>query len=310
MAASFGLASEAALHGCRPRCASSLRWPRRRGTLHGMKAWIGATILLAILVLVGLLILLQRRFFYFPRKYSANEIEAAEKRGAIVLGYDTSQGRQTAFLFGTPPSGTLLSHLWIVFGGNAMTALDWIEILGECQLEAGGFLLVDYPGYGFCAGNPGADSILENSIGAYQTLTESKRWIIRRPRLGVLGWSIGAAAALQFAEEFPVHDLVLIAPFTTMEDMVKRFTGVRPGMLLLDRFDNVEALSRVCAQTPPPAVTVVHGEKDALIPVSMGRSLAHNRPHPVEFHSIPGASHNGVFWDAKALIYAKLRTGG
>jgi len=237
-----------------------------------MKAWIGATILLAILVLVGLLILLQRRFFYFPRKYSANEIEAAEKRGAIVLGYDTSQGRQTAFLFGTPPSGTLLSHLWIVFGGNAMTALDWIEILGECQLEAGGFLLVDYPGYGFCAGNPGADSILENSIGAYQTLTESKRWIIRRPRLGVLGWSIGAAAALQFAEEFPVHDLVLIAPFTTMEDMVKRFTGVRPGMLLLDRFDNVEALSGVCAQIPPPAVTVVHGEKDALIPVSMGRS--------------------------------------
>src|ERR1700760_1765061 len=87
MAASFGLASEAALHGGRPRCASSLRWPRRRGTLHGMKAWIGATILLAILVLVALLILLQRRFFYFPRKYSANEIEAAEKRGAIVLGY-------------------------------------------------------------------------------------------------------------------------------------------------------------------------------------------------------------------------------
>ena len=95
-----------------------------------------------------------------------------------------------------------------------------------------------------------------------------------------------------------------------MEDMVKRFTGVRPGMLLLDRFDNVGALSRVCAQTPPPAVTVVHGEKDALIPVSMGRSLAQNRPGPVEFHSIPGASHNGVFWDAKELIYAKLRVGG
>ncbi|MBV8225796.1 MAG: hypothetical protein JO232_11485, partial [Verrucomicrobia bacterium] len=96
-----------------------------------MKAWIGATILLTVLILVVFLILLQRRFFYFPRKYSADEIEAAEKRGAIVLGYDTSQGRQTAFLYGTPPSGTLLSRLWIVFGGNAMTALDWIEILRE-----------------------------------------------------------------------------------------------------------------------------------------------------------------------------------
>ncbi|HTD17314.1 MAG TPA: alpha/beta hydrolase [Chthoniobacterales bacterium] len=272
-----------------------------------MKAWIGATILLAVLILVVLLILLQRRFFYFPRKYSADEIEAAEKQGAMVLGYDTSQGRQTAFLYGTPPSGTLLSRLWIVFGGNAMTALDWVEILRECQLEAGGFLLVDYPGYGLCAGNPGADSILENAIGAYQALIENKRWIIRRPHLGVLGWSIGAAAGLQFAEKFPVQDLVLIAPFTTMEDMVKRFTGIRPGMLLLDRFDNVQALSRVCAQTPPPAVTIVHGEKDALIPVSMGRSLAQSRPDPIEFHSIAGGSHNTVFWDAKELIYAKLQ---
>jgi uncharacterized protein len=272
-----------------------------------MKAWIGATILLAALILAGLVILFQRRFFYFPRRYSAAEIEAAERKGAIVLGYDTSQGRQTAFLFGTPPSATLLSRLWIVFGGNAMTALDWIEILRDCPLEAGGFLLVDYPGYGLCSGKPGADSMLENAIGAYHAFIENKRWIIRRPRLGILGWSIGAAAGLQFAEKYPVQDLVLIAPFTTMEDMVKRFTGIRPGMLLLDRFDNVGALSRVCAQTPPPAVTIVHGEKDALIPVSMGRSLAQTLPNPTEFHSMPGASHNSVFWAAKELIYAKLR---
>jgi uncharacterized protein len=272
-----------------------------------MKAWIGATILLAALLLAALLIVLQRRFFYFPRKYSAGEIEAAEKQGAMALGYDTSQGRQTAFLYGTPPSGTLLSRLWIVFGGNAMTALDWIDILGQCRLEAGGFLLVEYPGYGLCAGNPGADSILENAIGAYQALMENKRWIIRRPDLGVLGWSMGAAAGLQFAEEFPVQELVLIAPYTTMEDMVKRFTGIRAGMLLFDRFDNIQALGRVYAQTPPPKVTIIHGEKDVLIPVSMGRSLAQNLPAPIEFHGIPGANHTTVFSEAKELIYEKLR---
>ena len=188
-----------------------------------------------------------------------------------------------------------------------MTALDWLDILKECQLEAGGFLLVDYPGYGLCAGNPGADSMLENAIGAYQTFVESERWIIRRPCLGVLGWSIGVAAGLRFAEKFPVQDLVLIAPFTTMEDMVKRFTGFRPGTLLLDRFDNLAALSRVCAQTLPPKVTIFHGEKDNLIPVSMGRSLAESLPNLIEFHSIPGTGHSTIFEDAHELIYAKLR---
>jgi hypothetical protein len=121
-----------------------------------MKAWIGASLLLAVLILAALLILFQRRFFYYPRKYSAGEIEAAEKQGATVLGYETSQGRQTAFLYGTPPSGTLISRLWIILGGNAMTALDWLEILKDCQLSTGGFLLVDYPGYGLCTGNHGS----------------------------------------------------------------------------------------------------------------------------------------------------------
>ena len=272
-----------------------------------MKAWIGASLLLTVLIVVALLILFQRRFFYYPRKYSAGEIEAAEKHGAVILAYDTSQGRQTAFLFGTPPSGTLLSRLWMVFGGNAMTALDWIEILKGCELEAGGFLLVDYPGYGLCRGNPSADSILENAIGAYHALLENKRWIVRRPQLGVLGWSIGAGVGLQFAEKFPLQDLVLIAPFTTMEDMVKRFTGIRPGMLLLDKFDNLAALTRVCAQTPPPHVAIIHGEQDALIPASMGRTLAESVPNPVEFHSLPEATHRTAFLRARQLIYTKLR---
>jgi pimeloyl-ACP methyl ester carboxylesterase len=272
-----------------------------------MKAWIGASLLLTVLLLVALLILFQRRFFYYPRKYSAAEIEAAEKRGAALLSYETSQGRQTAFLFGAPPSGTLISRLCVVFGGNAMAALDWLEILKDCQVDAGGFLLVDYPGYGICAGNPSADSILENAIAAYHAVIESKQWIIRRPRLSVLGWSIGAAAGLQLAEKFPVQDLVLIAPFTTMEDMMKRFTGIRPGILLLDRFDNLAALSRVCAQNPEVTVTIVHGEKDSLIPISMGHRLSESVPDRTEFHSVPSASHSTVFCQARELIYAKLR---
>lgn len=271
-----------------------------------MKAWIGASLLLTVLLLVVLLILFQRRFFYYPRKYSAAEIEAAEKRGAAVLGYETSQGRQTAFLFAAPPTGTLLSRLWVVFGGNAMTALDWLDILKDCQLDAAAFLLVDYPGYGLCTGNPSADSILENAVAAYHAVIDSKQWIIRRTRLCVLGWSIGAAAGLQFSEKYPVQDLVLIAPFTTMADMVKKFTGIRPGMLLLDRFDNLAALSFLCGQNPGIKVTIIHGEKDALIPISMGRRLFESVPGP-EFHSVAGASHHSVFGDARELIYAKLR---
>src|SRR5260221_552108 len=87
---------------------------------------------------------------------------------------------------------------------------------------------------------------LGDIVAADHVLIDSKPWISRRPHLGVLGWSIGAAAGLQFAEKCPLQDLVLIATFTTMENIVKKITGIRPKMLLLDRFDNLTAPSSVC----------------------------------------------------------------
>jgi pimeloyl-ACP methyl ester carboxylesterase len=78
-------------------------------------------------------------------------------------------------------------------------------------------------------------------------------------------------------------------------------------MLLLDRFDNLTALSRVLEQNPELKVTIIHGEKDSLIPIKMGRRLSQSVPGPIEFHGMPGASHSTVFSEARAIIYAKLR---
>jgi pimeloyl-ACP methyl ester carboxylesterase len=54
-------------------------------------------------------------------------------------------------------------------------------------------------------------------------------------------------------------------------------------------------------------VMIIHGEKDALIPISMGRSLSQSVRARIEFHNISGASHSTVFSEARELIYAKLR---
>ena len=78
-------------------------------------------------------------------------------------------------------------------------------------------------------------------------------------------------------------------------------------MLLLDRFDNLATLSRVCEKNTDVKVTIIHGEKDALIPISMGRKLSQSVPARIEFHNIPGASHSTIFSEACELIYAKLR---
>ena len=47
------------------------------------------------------------------------------------------------------------------------------------------------------------------------------------------------------------------------------------------------------AQRPaPPAVTIVHGNADEVVPVAMGRALAQTFAAMITYHELPGVTHN------------------
>ncbi|MGA8656085.1 MAG: alpha/beta hydrolase [Chthoniobacterales bacterium] len=102
--------------------------------------------------------------------------------------------------------------------------------------------------------------------------------------------------------------MILVSPFTTMNDMVKKFIGLNPGPFVLHRFDNVQALRRILAGKPRPKVTIVHGRADTLVPISMGRALAQLDPGQIRFVEIPDADHNAIFSAAQALVFADMVT--
>jgi pimeloyl-ACP methyl ester carboxylesterase len=126
------------------------------------------------------------------------------------------------------------------------------------------------------------------------------------PRLNVLGHSIGAAAALQFAAHHPVRRVVLAAPFTSLRDMARRTVGCPLCYLLRHNFDNRARLAELAARPQPPSVVIFHGTDDALIPEQMGRSLAGMFPRIVAFHEVEGADHNSVVFAAETQIFAAM----
>src|SRR5690606_8547888 len=87
------------------------------------------------------------------------------------------------------------------------------------------------------------------------------------PSLGVVGHSLGAAAALQFAAEHPVDRVVVVAPFTSTMDMARRMVGPIFAHLLHHRFDNRARLRELAARETPPRVLLLHGDNDPVIPV-------------------------------------------
>ena len=235
----------------------------------------------------------QGSFIYHPRPYAPLALTALPPR-LVEIAYDTAQGPQVAFYL--PPYGSPTPApraLWVFFHGNASLALEWLVHLPPGLQTPAGFLFVDYPGYGRCAGRSTRHAIIASFEAALQTLQQ--RYPAVRPALerslNVLGYSLGAAVALELATRHPTQHIVLLAPFTSMHDIASHVVVWPITTLLRERFDNLQALTTLAQQPVPPAVTIVHGDADEVVPVAMGRALAQTFPAMITYHELPGVTH-------------------
>jgi pimeloyl-ACP methyl ester carboxylesterase len=237
---------------------------------------------------------LQGYLIYHPRPY-APVVLAALPPHLVEIAYDTAQGSQVAFYLPPHDSPTHAPEaLWVLFHGNGSLALEWLEHLPRGLKTHTGFLLIDYPGYGKCTGRSSRDAIIASFEAALQTLQQrhpAVRLAVERS-LNVLGYSLGAAAALELATRYPTQHIVLLAPFTSMHDIASHLVVWPITALLRERFDNLQALTTLAQRSVPPSVTIVHGDADEVVPVVMGRALAQSFPAMITYHELPGVTHS------------------
>lgn len=266
-----------------------LRWRMVRAAAVG--------ILLPVLLLAGC----QSRLIYHPQRYHA-QVVAHPPAGLEPLRYRVHGHELVAFYRHAEP----MRRLWVLFNGNAGLALHWAEFVRESD-PRDAYLLIDYPGYGASGGSPSPASIRAGADGALSAVAAriGRTPAELSPRLAVLGHSLGAAAALQFAAGHEVERVVLISPFTSLMDMARRMVGRPLCWLLTHRFDNRARLAELRDRPRPPRVAIVHGDADEVIPVAMGRELAASWP-AIAYREIAGADHNGIIDGARTAILAAM----
>lgn len=135
--------------------------------------------------------------------------------------------------------------------------------------------------------------------------------------VALFGHSMGAGTALLSAAEMPEVGAVIVeSAFTTLEDNVndgvRALTGLPPfpfaGLVVFFseqetglNLHTIRPLD-VIAQISPRAVLLIHGEKDAVIPVHNSITLYAAAKEPKQLYILPAATH-GLFLQAEPKVF-------
>jgi len=210
----------------------------------------------------------QRSLLYFPSHRPPSGRLSAWMEGEQVIGYAREVSQPNT--------------VWLMMHGNAGQASDRDYVLDRMS-PSDSLYVLEYPGYGARPGKPCRTSIDDAALHAYHCL------VARYPDIpiGVIGESIGSGPAcyLSTAPRRP-DKIVLIAPFDSLYRVASRkFFFLPVGLLLLDRWDNIDAL-----RTYDGPVDIFGARDDNVIPIEHARNLADHCP-TAWFHEV-SCGHN------------------
>jgi pimeloyl-ACP methyl ester carboxylesterase len=191
----------------------------------------------------------------------------------------------------------------IFFYGNGACAAYMAEEFWRLRQMGANVIMPDYPGYGMSGGRP-------SEAGFYAAADATYDYIVQRPgidrdRVVAVGWSMGAAVAIDLALNRRIAALEAISAFTSVPAVAHAAVPWLPVRLILrSRFDN---LAKIPAITCP--IFIAHGTVDNIVPPPMAGQLAAAAKVSVRPYMVAGAGHNDIFDTGGDALWAAMRAG-
>ncbi len=242
---------------------------------------VGITLVYALVVLGAWLG--QRRLMYLP---DPTRVPPASLGLANVAEAEmrTPDGATLVTWMAQPRAG---QPTVIYFHGNAGNLASRINRVRRYTDAGFGLAMLSYRGYGGSTGSPSEANNLADARLLYNSLIAKG---VAPRDIVVYGESLGSGVAVQLAAEKPVGAVILDAPYTSivaLAALAYPFLPVRP--LLVDRYESDQHIQRVKAP-----VLVLHGAKDQVIPVAMGRALHARANEPKRLEIYPEGRHTDL----------------
>ncbi len=250
----------------------------------GRLGWQILKNLVTIYILFAALIyLFQRKLQYFPDPSGVPVPEGREYSGLETVALITSDGLRVLGWYWPGSRPVTL----IIFHGNAGHRGHRLTWMANLRALSCGIFILDYRGYGGSEGWPSEE-------GLYHDGEAALKWLKQRgsDKLVYLGESLGCGVAVELATRHPPEAVILQSGFSSALDVARKAYPYLPvGLLMKDRFENRKKVAKI--RCP---VLVIHGERDSIIPIQLGRALFEAANEPKEWFPISGADHNDLPW--------------
>ncbi len=234
--------------------------------------------------LVAGLYAFQRSLIYYPDTQRESPAEAGLD-GVEETTLRTPDGETLIawWVHADPGQPTLL-----YFHGNAGGLADRRERIERFASAGWGVFMAAYRGYSGSTGKPSEKAIVADALLAYDHLREAG---IPARHIVPYGESLGTGVAVQLAAERPVGALVLDAPYTSLPDVGKTIYPFIPvETLTIDRFESKHYIGKVKAP-----ILIMHGAKDATVPIGFGKALFQVAPEPKTMEVFEEAGHSDIY---------------
>jgi fermentation-respiration switch protein FrsA (DUF1100 family) len=174
----------------------------------------------------------------------------------------------------------------IYFPGNG----DFLAALAghfrSITADGTGLVALSYRGYAGSSGRPSEQGLLRDAAAAYAFAAAR----YGAERIVPWGFSLGSGVAVAVTADRPVGKIILEAPYTSLADVAGSLFWFAPvRWLIRDPFRSDLRIVRVMAP-----LLVMHGGRDATIPIRFGERLFALARGPKQFVRFPEAGHNDL----------------